>query len=243
NAFTATPSQCRSQYLNGVEPVILNANLSAKTRVLCYDNFAVMHSGISRTPLWSAEHLTRSSLTSARQLVRHNKFHYEDQLPPDERAELKDYSRSGFDRGHMAPSADMPTEKAQQQCFTLANMVPQNPDNNRHLWEGIESAVRHLAIKTGELYVISGPLFSGSDLKRLKSRVLVPTHLFKVVFDPVKNIGAVYLVKNEEGEEWQVVSISKLENMVGINFFPKLPTGIKQKKLTLPEPGGFQNFK
>lgn len=243
NAFTATPAQCRSQYLNGVEPVILNTKLSAKTRELCYDNFAVMHSGISRTPLWSAEHLTRASLTEARQLVRHNNFHFEDQLPPGERAELKDYSRSGFDRGHMAPSADMPTEQAQQQCFTLANMVPQNPDNNRHLWEGIEASVRNLAIKNGELYVISGPLFLGSDLKRLKGRVLVPTHLFKVVFDPAENIGAAYFVKNEEGEEWQVISISQLEKMAGINFFPKLSTGTKQKTLTLPAPREHQYFK
>jgi endonuclease G len=243
SGLMAAQSQCQSQYLNGISPVILNARLSARTRELSFDNFTVMHSGVSRTPLWSAEHLTRSSIIEARQLERHNAFHHEDRLYPDDRAELKDYSRSGFDRGHMAPSADMPTEEAQQQSFTLANMVPQNPDNNRHLWEGIESAVRNLAIMKGELYIISGPLFLGGNLKSLNGRVLVPSHLYKVVFDPKANIGAAYFVKNEAGEEWQVMSISQLEKVAGVNFFPGLSNTVKQKKLTLPSPRERQNFR
>jgi endonuclease G len=201
-----------------------------------------MHSGISRTPLWSAEHLTRSNIFEARKLERHNDFHHESQLIPTDRAELKDYSKSGFDRGHMSPNADMPTEEAQQQCFTLANMVPQNPDNNRHLWEGIESAVRNLTIRNGELYVISGPLFLGSNLKRLNGRVLVPSHLYKIVFDPMTNIGAAYFVKNEPGEEWEIMSISQLEKIAGIDFFPRLSNSVKQKKLMLPSPREHKDF-
>ncbi|NTW52308.1 MAG: DNA/RNA non-specific endonuclease [Chlorobiaceae bacterium] len=242
NTLTAAPTRCPSQYLNGRRPVILNVKLSTGSRELCFDNFSVMHSAISRTPLWSAEHLTRSGIYDARQLERHNVFHHEEQLPPDDRADLNDYARSGFDRGHMAPSADMPTEEAQHQSFTLANMVPQNPDNNRHLWEGIESAVRNLAINKGELYIISGPLFIGNNLKRLKGRVLVPSHLYKIVFDPAKNIGAAYFVKNESGDEWQVMSISELEKIAGIDFFPGLSNSVKQKKLRLPAPRVHQNF-
>ena len=242
NALTASSTSYQSQYLNGVAPVILNAKLTARTRELCFDNFTVMHSGISKTPLWSAEHLTRANIFEARQLKRHNDFHHENQLFPGDRAELTDYKKSGFDRGHMAPSADMPSEEAQQQSFTLANMVPQNPDNNRHLWEGIESAVRNLAIRRGELYIISGPLFIGDNLKRLNGRLLVPSHLYKIVFDPVKNSGAAYFVKNEPGEEWQVMSISQLEKIAGIDFFPRLSNSIKQKKLMLPSPREHQNF-
>jgi endonuclease G, mitochondrial len=233
---SAAITQWPSQYLNGVAPDIKNSKLAVKTRELGYDNFAVMHSGVTMSPLWSAEHLVRFNLLQARGLERRNSFHHEERLPAGERAELQDYAKSGFDRGHMAPNADMPTESAQRQCFTLANMIPQDPDNNRHLWEGIESSVRTMAKNNGDLYVITGPLYLGSNIQRLNGRVLVPTHMFKIVFDPQSNRGAAYFVKNEQGDEWQVVSISQLEKLSGINFFPKLSLAAKSVMLKLPDP-------
>ena len=225
-----------AQYLGGVAPDILNPKLAAKARELGFDSFALMHSGITRTPLWAAEHLTRQSLMNAKGLERHNDFHPEAQLPYSERSELGDYARSGFDRGHMAPSADMPSEQAQWQCFTLANMIPQNPDNNRHVWERIESTVRTLAKSRGELYVITGPLYIGSSVQRLNGRVFVPTNIYKIVYDPKAQRGAAYYVSNADGAAVQVLSISELEKLAGINFFPKLSAASKQAKLLLPDP-------
>ncbi len=233
--FAAT-TECQSEYLNGIAPDIISTQKAAKTHELCFDNFAVMHSGISRTPLWSAEHLTRENLEKARRLKRINSFHPEERLPASERSELKDFSRSGFDRGHMVCSADEPTEKAQWQSFSLANMIPQDPDNNRHLWEGIESSVRSLAKKDGDLYVITGPLYLGNTIKQINGRVLVPTNIFKIVFDPKRQMGAAYYVKNKPGNEWHALSIAQLEEMTGINFFPNLPASAKQVILPLPEP-------
>jgi endonuclease G len=225
-----------SQYLNGVAPDIQNKRLAVKTRELGFDDYAVMHSGLTLSPLWSAEHLTRQNLLSAKGMERHNTFHHEEQLPAGERAELKDYAKSGFDRGHMAPNADMPTESAQEQCFSLANMIPQDPDNNRHLWAAIESSVRSMVKNGGDLYVISGPLYLGGTLKRLNGRVFVPTNMFKIVYDPATKRGAAYYVKNEQGNEWQVLSISEVEKLAGINFFPNLSFSAKQSKLKLPDP-------
>jgi endonuclease G, mitochondrial len=237
----AATTECPSQYLGGVAPDIISAQKAEKAQELCFDNFAIMHSGISRTPLWSAEHLTRSNLQGSKGLRRVNDFHAEDRLPADERSALGDYSRSGFDRGHMSPSGDMPTETAQWQSFSLSNMIPQDPDNNRHLWEGIESAVRTLAKKTGDLYVITGPLYLKDTVKRLNGRVLVPTNIFKIVFDPNKNMGAAFFVKNEPGNEWHALSISQLEELAGIDFFPNLSISIKQSILELPEPTPYNN--
>lgn len=237
----AAPTECPTHYMNGIAPDILSAQKAAKTRELCFDNFVVMHSGISRTPLWSAEHLTHSGLREAKGLRRSNEFHPEDRLPASEKAELRDYARSGFDRGHMSPSGDMPTARAQWESFTLANMIPQDPENNRHLWEGIESAVRTLAKKAGDLYVITGPLFLGNSVKQLHGRVLVPTNIYKIVYDPHKRRGAVYFVKNESGNDWQAISIIQLENLAGINFFPNLSVSDKQAMLDLPEPTPYNN--
>jgi endonuclease G len=225
-----------SQYLGGVAPDIHNTKLAAKTRELGFDNYAVMHSGVTMSPLWSAEHLTRMNLLRAKGLERRNSFHREGRLPAAERAELKDYAKSGFDRGHMAPNADMPTESAREQCFSLANMIPQDPDNNRHLWAAIESSVRSMAKNSDDLYVISGPLYLGNTLKRLNGRVLVPTNMYKIVYDPDLKRGAAYYVKNEQGDEWQVLSISQVEKLAGINFFPNLSRSAKQSKLSLPDP-------
>lgn len=224
------------QYLSGVAPDIKNAKLAPKTRELGFDNYVVMHSGVTMSPLWSAEYLTRENLLSAKGLERRNSFHHEEQLPVSERAELKDYAKSGLDRGHMAPNADMPTERAQWQCFSLANMIPQDPDNNRNLWAAIESSVRTMVRNRGDLYVISGPLYLGNTLKRLNGRVFVPTNMFKIVYDPRLKRGAAYIVSNEPGEEWQVLSISQIEKLAGINFFPKLSFADKQSMLKLPDP-------
>ena len=87
-------------------------------------------------------------------------------MPENDRAELADYERSGYDRGHMAPNADFATRKRQAESFSLANMVPQVHENNAGVWAGIEGAARQLAKREGELYVISGPAFIGGKLKK-----------------------------------------------------------------------------
>jgi endonuclease G len=77
----AATTQYPSQYLNGVAPDIVNQKLAVKACELCYDNFAVMHSGVSRTPLWSAEHLTGQNVLDGKYIKHPNRFHPEAQLP------------------------------------------------------------------------------------------------------------------------------------------------------------------
>lgn len=230
----ANSTRCDGIYYANNAPDILNNKLIAKTDELCFSSFAVMHSGISRTPLWSAEHLTRDNLHSKSK--RANNFHPEEQLNPNVRAELRDYSHSGYDRGHMAPAADMPTSQAQHECFTLANMVPQNQDNNRGIWAGIEEATRELTKQKGELYVITGPLFIGTSLLRVGGRVLVPTKIYKAIYDPSSVKAAAYVVDNAAGEEYQVMSIAQLEQLSGIRFFPNMDESSKNSPMKLPAP-------
>jgi endonuclease G len=236
SACTTKPPSCADHFVDGSAPVITSPSLAKQTKMLCFEGYAVMYSGISRTPLWSAEHLTARRVEQASQLKRKNTFHAEEQLPVADRSELADYARSGFDRGHMSPSGDMPTENAQHESFSLANMIPQSPKNNQILWEGIEEATRALARDDKEIYVVTGPIFEGTDLERINGRVLVPTSVYKAIYDPARKQAGAYVTPNAPGMEYQTLSIADLEQRININLFPKLGPEIKASKMQMPVP-------
>jgi endonuclease G len=225
---------CNDHFVDGQAPRITNPKLDKATEELCFNVFSVLHSGITRTPLWSAEHLQAENLAAAQELSRENSFHSESRLPPNQRAELSDYARSGFDRGHMAPNGDMPDRDSQRDSFSLANIVPQDGENNRNLWAGIEGAVRKMAKREGDLYVVTGPAFLGSDLKKV-GNVLVPTHLYKLVYSPRQRAGAAWFVENTPDAKANVIPIPELERIIGINLLPALSDADKERVLPLPE--------
>jgi endonuclease G len=232
----AQTTTCLEHFVDKTAPELTRPALQKKTVGLCFEAFAVMHSGVSRTPLWVAEKLTRESLIRARNVKREDTFHPEETLPPEDRAELADYARSGYDRGHMAPAADMPTISAQHESFSLANIVPQQPQNNQILWSAIEGATRHMTNQRGELYVMTGPIFEGDKVERLNRRVLVPTHIYKAVYDAEKKEGAAWITPNTAENIYEVVSIAELEKRIRIKLFPSVASEVKEKIATLPEP-------
>jgi endonuclease G len=233
-AGTAFAGGCPAHYMDGRLPEIRNPKLAAATQELCFGVFGVMHSGLTRTPLWSAEYLRAENLQAAQGLSRENSFHAEPRLPPSQRAELSDYARSGFDRGHMSPNGDMPDRRTQHESFTLANMVPQDADINRHVWSGIEGVVRKMAKKEGALYVITGPAFIGGQLRKV-GNVLVPSHLYKVVYSPRRQAGAAWFIENRPNAEYQAISIAQLESAIGIDLMPSLSPRQKETMLRLPD--------
>jgi endonuclease G len=179
--------QCREVFANGNPPVIEHQD-GLTPRALCFNAFAVMHSGKSRTPVYVAERLNSEVLSDARNNQRTNRFFADARLPRAERAELEDYRGSGFDRGHMAPAGDMATDEAMAQSFSLANMVPQYSVNNRRAWASIEKATRKYVMRAaGDVFVITGPVFDGAPPTIGPDRVWVPQHLFKLVYDPATN--------------------------------------------------------
>ena len=123
----ASQTDCPEHFAGGQAPDLINQKLSTKTQEVCYSGYALKHSGVTRTPLYASEHLTRDRLAQGKGLKRKNQFHADENVPQSERAELHHYARSGYDRGHVAPSADMFDEQSQYECFSLANMVPQVP--------------------------------------------------------------------------------------------------------------------
>lgn len=227
---------CDDLFADGRRPDLVNPKLTRATTPLCYDAFALLYSGLSRTPLYAAERLTRASVAAARTVDRVDSFHDEDALPEADRSRLDDYVRSGFDRGHMAPAGDMPTGAAQAQSFTLANIVPQDRAVNRGLWAAIEESVRRLATTRQTLFVVTGPIYEGASAQAINSRVLVPTQLFKAVYDPARGEAGAYLVPNRDGADWRGVSLAELRGLSGLDVFPGLPDSVKDRAMSLPEP-------
>ncbi len=230
----AADSRCAAFFIGAQAPDLHDARLTTRTHALCFRFYSLLESGVTRTALWSAEHLTRESVASAHEEKRVDAFHAESEIDGEDRAEIADYRASGYDRGHMAPSGDMPDAAAQEESFSLANMVPQAPDNNRHLWQGIEITTRALAKADGELYVVTGPIFS-VHATELDARVEIPSHIWKAIYDPSRGAAA-YVTANRPGNGYAVVSIATLTQMTGIDPFPSLSEAVKTHAIALPPP-------
>lgn len=231
-------TQCSDSFYAGIYPEFINDKLSAKTQPLCMDGFTIMYSGVSRTPLWVAEHLTRERLNQAKEIDREDSFHEESRLPKSARASLEDYSGSGFDRGHLAPNANMANRSQQYDSFSLANIAPQSPRNNRYIWRNIESATRYLTQQYGEVYTITGVAFTSSQTKRINQQVLVPSHFFKAVYIPALDQAGVYYAANDESERIEVISLNELSEHVGVDVLPTLDYQAKAQVLALPLSAG-----
>ena len=229
----AAAGGCPRHYVDGRMPEIRNPKLAVATRELCYGVFGVMHSGVTRTALWSAEHLRADNVAAAGDQSRINSFHAEPRLPRAQRAELSDYALSGYDRGHLAPNGNMPDRRSQRESFSLANMVPQDAENNRHVWSGIEHIVRKMAAKEGALYVLTGPAFLGGSLRKV-GNVLVPTHLYKAVWNPHRKAGGAWFIENAATTHYQTMTIAQLEKTIGIDLMPSLSAREKEAMLHMP---------
>ncbi len=96
-------------------------------------------------------------------------------------------------------------QRLKPNSFSLANMVPQDPCNNEVLWEGIELAVRDLTLSEGEVFVVTGPVFRGAELRILNGRVLIPTHLYKAIYVPSRNIAGAYFAPNDASQKWEAL--------------------------------------
>jgi endonuclease G len=199
------------------------ADLQARRpRDLCYEAFAVLHSGRNKTPIFVVERLTAAQLRDARREERTDKFFADARVPAAERAQLSDYADSGYDRGHMAPAADMATATAMDQSFSLANMVPQAPQNNRVVWAKLESDTRKYVMRAkGPVFVFTGPVYTGKPRTIGSGKVAVPAYLFKLVYDQHGGRAwAHWLPNNDDARAGSPISYQELVRRTGIEFLP-----------------------
>lgn len=192
-------------------------------RELCFTAFAVLHSGHTKTPVLVAERLNRSLLEHARGVQRTDRFYAEARLPMAERAELEDYRGSGYSRGHMAPAGNMATPEAMAQSFSLANMVPQDQTHNAGAWSRIEEDTRrYIRRAQGDVYVFTGPVYEPGARTIGTSRVAVPGHLFKLVYDPgTGRAWAHWQANRSDARAGPPISYDEFVRRTGLQLLPK----------------------
>lgn len=202
---------CPEHFWQGQAAVI---QTSDEVFELCFYGFAILYSGAAKTALYAAHHLTADEVYQARQLSRIDSFRPENRLPRKYQAHLHDYRGSGYDRGHLVPNGDMFDVHSQYDSFSLANITPQDREHNRGVWQQIERHTRSLAVRYGDVYVLTGTVFYNQDRKA--GDVLVPTHLYKAVYIPSIQMAAVYYSPNSFANEYEIISIGELKARTGV---------------------------
>jgi len=197
-----------------------------KPLALCSDNFAVLYSQTSKTPMVVVERLNSALLQDAKGEERTNQFYPDPRIPKSGRAELSDYrsQHPAVDRGHQSPAADAPSPNAMAQSFALSNMVPQDPTNNRKIWSKVESDVRKFAKRAdGNVFVFTGPLFDQGHTTIGNNKVWVPTRLFKLVYDASSKRAWAYVLPNAETRIEKPMDYATFVKSTGLKLLGNLP--------------------
>jgi endonuclease G len=188
---------------------------------------------------WVSWHLDSTWLGSA---TRQNDFRADTTLPAGwYQVQATDYSGSGFDRGHMCPSADRTnTVTNNSATFLMTNMVPQLPANNQGVWADLESYCRTLVSQGDELYIISGGV--GTQYFIAGGHIAVPTQTWKVIIvlangandvsrvtTSTRTIAVVVPNSGTIGPDWRAyrVSVDQVEGITGFDFFSNVPASIQ----------------
>ena len=144
-----------------------------------------------------------------------------------------DYTHSGFDRGHMAPAADMKWDKqAMIESFYMSNICPQVHALNAGLWNSLESRVRTWARRDSAIVVICGPIVPDEPMTIGDNRVAVPEYFYKVIASPytTQPRGIAFIMPNEDCDKplyKYAVTIDSVEARTGIDFLYNLPDSLE----------------
>ena len=237
---TPTPTPTVSEHLTMGNPSNAITNVNVPNNYLMEkQQYSMSYSRDNGGPNWVSWHLDSSWLGST---PRQDDFRADPTLPTGwYRVQATDYSGSGFDRGHMCPSADRTiTVAANSATFLMTNMIPQLPANNQGVWANLESYSRTLVSQGNELYIISGG--QGLQFFIANGHVAVPAQTWKVIIvlpvgsndvsrvtTSTRTIAVVMPNSGTIGSDWRAyrVSVDQVEAITGFDFFSNVSSGIQ----------------
>lgn len=211
-----------------VEPVkgLEIPKLRPEDQVISHTAYSLLFSDQHRQARWIAYELTKEE--TEKSVERTDKF----KPDPDVKggtATDKDYEGSGYDRGHLAPAADMGWSPASMaESFYYSNMSPQVPAFNRGIWKKLEELVRNWAGDYEAIYVVTGPVLNPGLNAIGPNKVSVPGYFYKVILDSREQgyNGIGFILPNSGSSlplQSFAVTIDSVEKFTGIDFFPALP--------------------
>ena len=232
-SFILCKSLCFAQNidLNNIEIPTITEKRS--DRIITHKGYTVSYNYDWKIPNWVAYELTDWEVEG--DVPRYDKFKPDPMVPQYATAVTDDYKYSGYDRGHMAPAADMKwDEQAMRESFYLSNICPQNPNLNGGVWKDLEEQVRNLASQKGKIFVICGPIVDDASTTIGENEVVVPQAFFKVLLQEdngeIHTIGFVY--ENVSGRKpisSYARTVDEIEELTNIDFFPSLPNKIENE--------------
>ncbi len=201
------------------------------TPIYTYTGHRLLYNEDTEQADWVAYELTAVEATT-KIAPRASRFQPDPNIPTGSAVD-QDYRKSGYDRGHLAPAADMRySPDAMRDCFFFSNISPQRPDLNRGIWAQLEALVRIWAEKSGSLYIVTGPLYEPeNDIRIGTNGVRVPSAFFKVLLS-YRGPGrpgsrAIAFIFPNEGSDRDILSfamsVDDAEKITGMDFYPALP--------------------
>ncbi len=204
---------------------------SPNARIIKHRAYTLKYSEKYEQAEWVAYRLTADELRQG--VPRSDDFRADPEVSTGS-ATLKDYRRSGYDRGHLAPAADMKrSAEIMSESFFMSNMSPQKPGFNRGIWKNLEEQVRLWVFDNGELYLVTAGILKGSLPVIGPNSVAVPEFYYKAILDykEPELKGIAFILPNKKSDKSLMsfaVTIDKLEEATGIDFFPGLPADIEE---------------
>lgn len=202
------------------------------SQIVNYEGFTLSFNSNMHVPNWVVWELTGEEVAGT--FPRKDNFRGDDNVKGS--AEKWDYSYSGYDRGHMAPAADMKwSKKAMDESFYMTNMCPQAKSLNTGAWKRLEEKCRQWAEIDGSIIIVCGPVLTDPIEEYIgDSKVAVPQRFFKVILSPYADEprGIGFIMPNSKvpgGMQASAVSIDEVERITGLDFFSSLPDDIENK--------------
>jgi len=216
---------CHS-YLLG-QPTLLPTSTAGQ--IITHKYYTLSYSENDKQPYWVAYLLTGSMLNGS--VKRTNYFRPDPQVTTGS-AELSDYKRSGYNRGHLCPARDMTFDsEAMSETFYLSNMSPQVPSFNRGVWQQLEGMVRKWAINEDSIFVVTGGIMTSPIGTIGTNEVTAPSEFYKIVLDLTGERKMIaFILPNQKGKKSfmdYAVSVDSVESVTGIDFFYNLPDSVE----------------
>ncbi len=201
--------------------------------IIEYEGFTVSYNHKTLIPNWVAYDVT--AWETQGEYTAGSNFSRDPNLK-GRQASREDYSHSGWDKGHMAPKADLKwSQKAWWESHYFTNICPQNRKMNGGDWNSLEQHVRKWARQYGRVYVVCGPIFDSCQYGTTgKANVHIPDAFFKALLVPYGDSysGVAFIMRNDDRKQPPrkvAMSIDKVEEIIGRDLFPTLDDSIEEQ--------------